>query len=350
MNENQILNKNKLFNPDGESFGNQLIGGNTTGLLVMNEGRYKKRVHELYQYGVSVFWIPEKIDMTNDKKQYPVLLPEDKRAYDHILSFLIFLDSVQTNNPMNFTKVISASEFSLLIAIQIFQEAIHSQSYSYITETVMDSNTRKRTYDLWRQHPYLLKRNKYIAEIYEEFEANPTIRNFCKALLANFILEGIYFYNGFKFFYNLAERGFMSGSANMIKLINRDEIFHLNMYEFIINTLKEEGHWVLSDDEVYNLMEEAVSQEIEFSIDILDNCLGFNEKIINEYTKFLANKRLKAIGYPNNPWKDYISNPRKKYDSIIEADGEIDSEENIFTGSSSSYIKADSIDGWSELI
>ena len=220
MNENQILNKNKLFNPDGESFGNQLIGGNTTGLLVMNEGRYKKRVHELYQYGVSVFWIPEKIDMTNDKKQYPVLLPEDKRAYDHILSFLIFLDSVQTNNPMNFTKVISASEFSLLIAIQIFQEAIHSQSYSYITETVMDSDTRKRTYDLWRQHPYLLKRNKYIAEIYEEFEANPTARNFCSALLANFILEGIYFYNGFKFFYNLAERGFMTGSANMIKLLS----------------------------------------------------------------------------------------------------------------------------------
>lgn len=162
-------------------------------------------------------------------------------------------------------------------------------------------------------------------------------------------MEGIYFYNGFKFFYNLAERGFMSGSANMIKLINRDEIFHLNIYEFIINTLKEEGHWVLSDDEVYNLMEEAVSQEVEFSMDILDNCLGFNEKIINEYTKFLANKRLKAIGYPNNPWKDYTSNPRRKYDSIIEADGEIDSEENIFTGSSSSYIKADSIDGWSEL-
>ena len=48
-----------------------------------------------------------------------------------------------------------------------------------------------------------------------------------KACIANFILEGIYFYSGFMFFYNLSRNGKMSGSAQEIRYINRDENTHL---------------------------------------------------------------------------------------------------------------------------
>ena len=61
-----------------------------------------------------------------------------------------------------------------------------------------------------------------------------------KTLIANFILEGIYFYSGFMFFYNLSRNGKMSGSAQEIRYINRDENTHLWLFRSIILELKKE--------------------------------------------------------------------------------------------------------------
>lgn len=90
------------------------------------------------------------------------LSDEERRAYDGILSFLIFLDSVQTVNLPNFSEYITAPEVQLLIAIQTFQEAIHSQSYATILETVADPQKRDEIYYFWRDDKLLLERNEYI--------------------------------------------------------------------------------------------------------------------------------------------------------------------------------------------
>ena len=47
------------------------------------------------------FWIPEEISLGQDKKDYPKLAPAERAAYDKILSFLVFLDSIQTANLPN---------------------------------------------------------------------------------------------------------------------------------------------------------------------------------------------------------------------------------------------------------
>ena len=51
---------------------------------------------------------------------------------DKILSFLVFLDSIQTANLPNIGAYITANEVNLCLSIQAFQECVHSQSYSYI--------------------------------------------------------------------------------------------------------------------------------------------------------------------------------------------------------------------------
>ena len=55
--------------------------------------------------------------------------------------------------------------------------------------------------------------------------------------MANFILEGIYFYSGFMFFCNLFRNGKMSGSTQEILYINRDENTHLRLFRSIITEL-----------------------------------------------------------------------------------------------------------------
>ena len=75
---------------------------------------------------------------------------------------MIFLDSIQTVNLPNFNDYITAPEVNLILSIQAYQEAIHSQSYSVILETVVDSADRDEIYYFWREDKNLLERNEFI--------------------------------------------------------------------------------------------------------------------------------------------------------------------------------------------
>jgi ribonucleoside-diphosphate reductase beta chain len=87
---------------------------------------------------------------------------KNKEHINEFLSFLIFLDSIQTVNLPNFNDYITAPEVNLLLSIQAYQEAIHSQSYATILETVVPSDLRDEIYYFWRSDKHLLERNEFI--------------------------------------------------------------------------------------------------------------------------------------------------------------------------------------------
>jgi len=235
------INKKLLFNPEGcdDTEGRAIIGGSTTNIFNLNDVKYAWG-NKMYRMMTQNVWFPEKVSLVEDKREYPKLTVPERRAYDGILSFLVFLDSVQVNNLGNISDFITAPEVNLPLAIQTFQEAVHSQSYQVVIESVIPTQSRTGIYDKWRSDKVLFKRNKYIAQIYQDFIDTPTQKNFARALIANYLLEGVYFYNGFNFFYNLANRGLMKGTSEMIRYINRDEMTHCTLFEHIIKTLDEE--------------------------------------------------------------------------------------------------------------
>jgi ribonucleoside-diphosphate reductase beta chain len=128
-----VVDRKKIFNPCGIDTLDQrkIIGGETTNIFNLNNVKYQW-ANNLYRTMMGNFWIPEKTDLTQDKNDYVSLVDEEKDAYDGILSFLVFLDSIQTNNIPNISNYITAPEVNLILAIQTYQEAIHSQSYQYI--------------------------------------------------------------------------------------------------------------------------------------------------------------------------------------------------------------------------
>jgi ribonucleoside-diphosphate reductase beta chain len=73
---------------------------------------------------------------------------------------------------------VTAPEVNLILSIQAYQEAIHSQSYSVILETVVDSKDRDEIYYFWRNDKHLLERNEFIGKIYQDFIDNPSDENF----------------------------------------------------------------------------------------------------------------------------------------------------------------------------
>nr|WP_320056953.1 ribonucleotide-diphosphate reductase subunit beta [uncultured Bacteroides sp.] len=341
------LNKKALFNEHGDTDValRRLINGNTTNLNDFNNMKYVW-VSNWYRQAMNNFWIPEEINMSQDMKDYRNLSTSERVAYNKILSFLIFLDSIQTANLPNIAEYITANEVNLCLTIQAFQEAVHSQSYSYMLDTICSPEERAAILYQWKDDEYLLKRNKFIGDIYNEFQLNKESNQLLKTLVANYVLEGIYFYAGFMFFYNLGRNGKMPGSVQEIRYINRDENTHLWLFRSVILELKKEEPQLFTPEAVESFREmikEGALQEIAWGDYVIgDDIEGLTKEMVSDYIKYLANLRSENLGfgvlfegYENEPpsmsWVSQYSNA-----NLIKTD--------FFEAKPSAYAKSTSIE------
>ena len=296
------LKRKALFNEYGdiELSKRRMINGNTTNLNDFNNMKYTW-VSDWYRHAMNNFWIPEEINLSQDIKDYRNLLPQEKTAYDKILSFLVFLDSLQTANLPNITEYITANEVNLCLTIQSYQEAIHSQSYGYILDTICSPEERTQILYQWKDDPLLLSRNKFIGDQYNDFYNNRTVYNLVKTAVANYILEGIYFYSGFMFFYSLGRVGKMPGTVQEIRYINRDENTHLWLFRSIILELKKEEPQIFTEENIEyfrEMIRQGVEEEIKWArYAIGDSIKGLTMTMVEDYLKYLGNLRCRGLGF-----------------------------------------------------
>ena len=297
-----ILERKPLFNPNGDSEVRlrRMIGGNTTNLNDFNNLKYPW-VSDWYRQAMNNFWIPEEINLTQDVKDYPKLEAAERQAYDKILSFLVFLDSIQTANLPSVGEYITANEVNLCLTIQSFQECVHSQSYSYMLDTICNPQERDAILYQWKTDERLLARNTFIGDLYNAFQQDKDEFTFLKVLVANYILEGVYFYSGFMFFYNLGRNGKMPGSVQEIRYINRDENTHLWLFRNILQELQREKPELFTPERVEVLREmirEGVRQEIAWGEYVIgDQIQGLTGGMVRDYIQYLGNLRCTSLGF-----------------------------------------------------
>ncbi len=340
------LVRRAIFNANGdiELSKRRMIGGNTTNLNDYNNIKYAW-VSDWYRQAMNNFWIPEEINLSQDLKDYKELDDKLRTGYDKILSFLIFLDSVQTANLPNVSDYITANEVNLCLNIQTFQEAVHSQSYGYMLDSICSPEKRTEILYQFRDDEHLLRRNEYIGNLYNEFMENPNRENLIRTCIANYILEGIYFYSGFMFFYNLGRIGTMMGSVQEIRYINRDENTHLWLFRNILLELKNEEPDLFTAEKVAEyeaMLKEGVRQEVEWGKYVIgDDIPGLTTESVESYIKYLGNKRSTDLGFsvlfegfevepPNMEWVDEYADP-----NLIKTD--------FFEAKSTAYAKAGAI-------
>ncbi len=332
-----------LFNPEGDDdvSKRRVIKGSTTKIFQLNNTKYWW-AKNLYQVMIGNFWVPEKVKwLWEDAVQYKTSLTEaERKAYDGILSFLIFLDSIQTLNLPNINDYVTAPEINLILAIQDYQEAIHSQSYATILESVVPAEKRDDIYYFWKKDKYLFDRIKFIGGIYQDFVDNPTDKNFFRSVIGNYLLESIYFYNGFAYFDTLADMGKMVASQRMINYIRRDELTHVTLFANLIREISKEYPDLFDKDLIYDMFKTAVDQEIAWSTHIIWNSIiWMNEESIDKYTKRLANQRLDMIGLePLYP--DYTENPYKHLERLWDHNSE---KWNFFESTVTNYTQSSSL-------
>lgn len=339
--------KTLLFNPQGnDDVATRTIWyGNTTNLMQLNDVRYGWAV-QLYNQMRENFWIPQKMDITQDVTDYTNLNSYERRAFDGILSYLTFLDSIQTCNIPYLKSTVTAPEVALCMAEQTSQEAMHNQSYQYIIESVIPASRRVQVYEYWREDAVLLARCEFIASLYQKYVDEPNPENYFISLLADYLLEGIYFYNGFIYFYSLASRQLMGGSADIFRMINRDELSHVRLYQKILPEAME--MFPHSIDQIYEMFDTTVKLECEWTNHILDNeILGITDGSTEQYTKYLANTRLKAIGL-DYLYPDVSRSPYGHLEKFADIGKDASTKSNFFEAGVTSYSMSSSIEGWDE--
>ena len=275
------------------------------------------------------FWRPEEVSLQKDRADYQSLRPEQKHIFTSNLKYQILLDSVQGRGPgMAFAPYCALPELESAMNVWQFMEMIHSKSYTYIIKNVYPDPSE--VFDTILNDERILDRANSVTRAYDEFinEAhqwdqsnlwkdgweNSQAKDFAlhelkrklyRAVANVNILEGIRFYVSFACSFAFGELKLMEGSAKIISLISRDENQHLVLTQ---NILK---NWMNGDDpemkqiadeernNVIGMFRNAVEEEKEWAEYLFSggSMIGLNDKLLNQYVEWIANKRMKALGF-----------------------------------------------------
>ena len=274
------------------------------------------------------FWRPEEVSLQKDRGDYQELRPEQKHIYTSNLKYQIMLDSVQGRAPgMAFLPYCSLPELESCMEVWSFMEMIHSRSYTYIIKNVYANPSE--VFDTIIKDERILERAASVTKSYDDFinyaqewgqgnlwrndsKGSPSAewtrkdlkRHLYRAVANVNILEGIRFYVSFACSFAFGELKLMEGSAKIIGLIARDENQHLAITQNILNNwrkgddpemidiVKEEEEWT------YKMFDMCVNEEKKWAEYLFKHgtMIGLNDKLLQKYVEWIANKRLRAIG------------------------------------------------------
>ena len=274
------------------------------------------------------FWRPEEVSLQKDRGDYQTLRPEQKHIYTSNLKYQIMLDSIQGRGPgMAFIPYCSLPELEACMEVWGFMEMIHSRSYTYIIKNVYPDASE--VFDKIVTDPRILERASSVTGAYDDFinsaqtwgngnmwqedfrqspssqwEIKDVKRKLYRAVANVNILEGIRFYVSFACSFAFGELKLMEGSAKIISLIARDENQHLAITQNILNKwkagddpemkqiMKEEEEWT------YRQFDLAVNEEKRWADYLFKDgsMIGLNDKLLQQYVEWVANRRLKALG------------------------------------------------------
>ncbi|WP_203362544.1 ribonucleotide-diphosphate reductase subunit beta [Bacillus sp. REN10] len=342
------LEKRKLIDREAPNCSTGIINGKSSNILNWDDVRFSW-AYPKYKRMLANFWTPFEINMTKDRQQFDQLEPAEREAFLKIIGLLALLDSVQTDYAGRAADYLTDSSLHALMIMLAQQEVIHNHSYSYVLSSVADKSVQDQVFEYWRSEPILRERNDFVTKGYEAFAEEPTVDHFLRSIIYDVILEGLFFYSGFAFFYNLARNQKMIATSTMINYINRDEQLHVDLFvkiykeilveypEYDTDELKQYGQ---------DTIKKAAELEIEWGRHIIGHKIdGIQMNELESYIKFMANKRAEQLGF-KVPFEGYRTNPMRWIVAYQEVDlGKTD----FFEQKSRAYTKTSEVNGFDEL-
>lgn len=274
---------------------------------------------DLYDQAVANTWFPNEVQLGEDIADFKKMTEEERHAVTFLVSYFN-PNELLVNKALAFGvyPYLNAAEAHLYLAKQMWEEANHSMSFEYILETFPID--REEAYASHVEIPSMARKEEFeVRFIRRMLEQKLDIgttegkQDFIRNLVAyNIILEGIWFYSGFMVALSFRQRNLLRNFGSLIDWIVRDESLHLKFGMNLILTVLEENPDLQTPEfaaEIKNMILDAVAMEEEYNNDLLPGgILGLNSNYINQYVKYLADRRLEELGFE----PEYnVTNPAK---------------------------------------
>jgi len=279
-------------------------------------------------------WMPNEINMTADISLWkdPNGLTDDERLIiKRNLGFFSTADSLVANNlVLAVYRHITNPECRQYLLRQAFEEALHTHSYQHIIESL--GLDEAEIFNMYREVPAVARKAEwalpYTTSLGDPNFQTGTLENnqrLVRDLIAFYcVMEGICFYTGFTQILAMGRRNKMVGTAEQLQYILRDESMHLNFGIDVINQIKIENPdiWTMEfQQQAIDIIKQGVELECRYAADTMPTgILGLNYPMLEEYIKFIANRRLAQIGlaeqYPaaenTVPWMSEMMDLKKE--------------------------------------
>ena len=276
------------------------------------------------------FWLPEKVPLSNDVQSWGTLREDEQTLTIRVFTGLTLLDTIQNTvgAPSMMPDAQTPHEEAVLTNIA-FMEAVHARSYSSIFSTLCSTKEVDEAFRWSEENPQLQAKSRLVLEEYDA-AADPNRRK-----IASVFLESFLFYSGFYLPMYWSSRGKLPNTADLIRLIIRDEAVHGYYigYKFqrALARLSEAERTAMKDF-AFSLLLELYDVEAQYT-ELLYDRIGLTEDV-KAFLHYNANKALQNLGYEALfPPAACEVNP-----AILSALSPDSENHDFFSGSGSSYV------------
>jgi len=265
-------------------------------------------IYELYKKAESSFWTANEIDLSKDLNDWEKLSNDEQNFIKNIIGFFAGSDGIIMENlASRFMSEIQIPEARAFYSYQIFNESIHSETYSLLINTYIKDNEEKlRIFNSIENIPSVAKKALWAYKWIENVDVS-----FATRLVAFAIVEGIFFSGSFCAIYWIKKRGLMPGLTFSNELISKDEGMHTDHAVLLYSKIQKK----LEESVVHQIFSEAVVIEKEFITESIPCAMiGMNADLMKQYIEFVSDRLLVQLGYSRlwnteNPfsWMELIS-------------------------------------------
>ena len=276
------------------------------------------------------FWLPEKVPVSNDIPSWQTLTEYEQTLTARIFTGLTLLDTLQgTVGAVSMIPDASTPHEEAVLTNIAFMESVHAKSYSTIFSTLCSTPQVDEAFRWAEENPFLQKKAKIILGYYTGDDP-------LKRKIASVMLESFMFYSGFYLPMRWSSRAKLTNTADVIRLIIRDEAVHGYYIGYKYQRALEQVDQATRDElkeYTFELLFELYDNEADYTEDLYDP-VGWTEDV-KKFLRYNGNKTLMNLGYePMFPKDETDVDP-----AILAAlSPNADENHDFFSGSGSSYV------------
>ena len=288
------------------------------------------------------FWLPEKIPLSNDIPSWKTLNEDEKNMTNRVFTGLTLLDTIQgTVGAVSLIPDSRTPHEEAVYTNIAFMESVHAKSYSSVFSTLLSTEEINESFRWSEENEYLQKKAHIVLDYYHGNDPE-------KRKVASTMLESFLFYSGFYAPMYWSAHAKLTNTADLIRLIIRDESVHGYYigykYQRALENESPERQEELKGFVVEQLLD-LYDNEVEYTESIYDE-IGWTEDV-KRFLRYNANKAMNNLGYDG---LFPVEETRVSAAILAALNPGGDENHDFFSGSGSSYVigKAESTtdDDW----